>query len=149
MRSARVAWSIINEIWFTGNNCIIIGDTAIAIIYRVVGPDQFTEENYRGPKVKELIDKVSMEADPELDPFVLAGSSEITTKQGAKYSCRVDYPRGHHHNPVPDNELEGKYRSMASKFMGEEQVKKIVDIIYDLENLDDVGTLTKTLIFPH
>jgi 2-methylcitrate dehydratase len=123
--------------------------TAMAIIYRVVGPSQFTEENYRNPKVKELIDKVTMEADSEMESFVAAGISEITTNQGVKYSCRVDYPKGDPHNPVSDQELEEKYRPMALEFMGEDQMNEGVATIYDLENLDDVGNLMKTMVFPH
>ncbi|MBI2988810.1 MAG: MmgE/PrpD family protein [Deltaproteobacteria bacterium] len=43
--------------------------TAVAILERAVGPDQFTEEKLRDPRVRELIDKVVVEPDPELEEF--------------------------------------------------------------------------------
>ncbi|MBI2832094.1 MAG: MmgE/PrpD family protein [Chloroflexi bacterium] len=111
------------------------------------GAEAVHEENYRDPNVKELTDKVSMEADSELDAFVAGGISEITARQGDKYTCRVDYPMGHPRNPVSDEGLEEKYRAMASEFMSEKQLRESLAVINDLENLDDVAKLMKTVVF--
>jgi hypothetical protein len=50
-------------------------------------------------------------------------------------------------NPVTDADLEEKFRSMAGKFMDESQMSHIIDSIYNLEKLEDIGGLVKLLVF--
>ena len=121
--------------------------TAIAIIDRQIGPDQFTPEKYNDSRVRELIDKVILKGDPSLDKVRPAGISEITTKKGEKYSFRVDYPRGHAHNPMTDEEVVDKFTSMASRYMSDEYVKQVIDTVFELEKLDDIGKLNRLMVF--
>jgi len=121
--------------------------TAIAIIDREIGPDQFIPEKYNDPKVRELIDKVVLQGDPKLDKFRPAGISEIITKQGKKYSLRVDYPRGHARNPMTDEEVVDKFKSMASNHMSEDHVDQVIDTVFSLDKLDDIGKLNRVMAF--
>ena len=121
--------------------------TAIAIIDRQIGPDQFTPEKYNNSRVRELIDKVILKGDPSLDKVRPAGISEITTKKGEKYSLRVDYPRGHAHNPMTDEEVVDKFTSMASRYMSDECVKQVIDTVFELDKLGDIGKLNRLMVF--
>jgi len=121
--------------------------TAIAIMDRQIGPDQFTQEKYADPEVRELIDKVVLKGDPNLDKVRPAGISEIITKQGEKYSARVDYPRGHARNPMTDEEIVGKFQGMASKYMSDERMKQLIDAVYEMDELEDVGKLNELMAF--
>jgi len=121
--------------------------TAIAVIDREIGPSQFTPEKYNDPKVLELIDKVVLKGDPSLDKARPAGISEIITKDGQKYRLRVDYPRGHARNPMTDEEIIHKFRSMTSKYMSNEQMNQITDTVFGLDNLDDIGILMGLMCF--
>jgi 2-methylcitrate dehydratase len=121
--------------------------TAIAILDRKVGPGQYTPKKLNDPRVRELIDKVKIEADPDLDRFGRAGISEIRTKQGATYNVRVEYPRGDPRNPMPDRELEQKFSDMAQKFMTKKQIIKAIDAIYRMDQLNDMGKLVRTVVF--
>lgn len=121
--------------------------TAIAIMDRQIGPDQFTPEKYDDPQVRELIDKVVLKGDPNLDKVRPAGISEILTKQGEKYSARVDYPRGHARNPMTDEEIVEKFKSMASKYMSDERMKQLIVTVFELDELDDVGKLNRLMVF--
>lgn len=121
--------------------------TAIAIIDRKIGPGQFTQEKFNDPKVHELIDKVTLNGDPSLDRVRPAGISEITTKGGKTYRLRVDYPRGHARNPMTDQELIDKFRDMASVFMSDEQMNQLIETVFELDKLDDVGKLNRLMIF--
>jgi 2-methylcitrate dehydratase len=123
--------------------------TAIAIIDRQIGPDQFKPEKFLDPKVRELIDKVILQGDPNLDKVRPAGISEIIMKQGQKYQCRVDYPRGHPRNPMTDEEIVEKFRSMASPYMSEGQMRQIIDTVFELDKLDDIGKLNRLMVFQH
>jgi len=121
--------------------------TAIAIMDRQIGPDQFTPEKFQNPKVRELIDKVILKGDPDLDKARPAGLSEIVTKQGKKYQCRVDYPRGHARNPMTDEEIVEKFKSMASRYMSDKQIDQIVGVVFALDKLEDVGMLNRLIVF--
>jgi len=121
--------------------------TAIAIIDREIGPDQFTPKKYNDPKVRELIDKVVLQGDPMLDKFRPAGISEIITKQGKKYNLRVDYPRGHARNPMTDEEVVDKFKSIASRYMSEDHMDQVIDTVFDLDKLDDIEKFNRLMVF--
>jgi len=127
--------------------------TAVAILDRAVGPDQFSEEKLRDPKVRELADKVFIEPDSMLDEVASFGGSgpaiaEIVTKNGQKYRCEVLRPRGHPMNPATDADIEEKFRSMAGKFMDEKQIRQIVNTVNELENVEDIARLVRLLVIP-
>lgn len=123
--------------------------TAIAVLDRAVGPDQYSDEKVKDPRVRELIDKVVLVLEPELDQrSPSGGAAEITIKGGEKYSLRVERPKGHPMNPMTDADVEEKFRSMAGKFMNEKQMSKVITTIYNLEKLKDIRELVKLLVAP-
>jgi 2-methylcitrate dehydratase len=122
--------------------------TAVAVTDKEIGPDQFTTEKYSDPRIIDLIGKVTLTGDPSLDKFRPAGISEIVLKTGETYSLRVDYPRGHARNPMTDEEIMEKARSMALKHMGEAQFKELTAAIFDLDRLDTIDGLMKLMTFP-
>ena len=124
--------------------------TALAILDRAVGPDQFSDEKLRDPRVRELSGKIFIEPDPSprYDKYTSPGLVEITTKKGQKYQHEVLLPKGHPMNPMTDADIEEKFRSMAGKYFSEKQMMQIIDTVYNLEKLDDIGDLAKLLVFP-
>ena len=76
------------------------------------------------------------------------GIVEITTKNGKKYRCEVLRPKGHPMNPMTDADVENKFRSMAGKLMDEQQMRQIIDTVYRLDTLNDIGELVKLLVVP-
>ena len=121
--------------------------TAVAIMDRRLGPDQFTPKKMKDPKVRQLIEKVILEADPSLDRFGRAGITEIRLKDGRSYTKRVEYPKGDPLNPMTDEELQDKFRNMAEKFMTQKQIDKAIAIVYEMDKLDDIGKLMKATVF--
>jgi len=121
--------------------------TAIAIVDRQIGPAQFTPEKYGDPRVIDLIGKVTLVGDPTLDKARPAGISEITMKDGKRYQTRVDHPRGHARNPMTDDEIIEKFKSMASQYMSGERMEQVVDALFTLDKLDDVGKLSRRMVF--
>jgi 2-methylcitrate dehydratase len=121
--------------------------TAIAIVDRQIGPNQFTQEKYTDPRVLELIGKVVLQGDPSLDKARPAGISEIITKDGKTYRLRVDYPRGHARNPMTDQEVVEKFKDMAAVYISEERMKRLVEAVFEMEKLDDIGKLLDLMVF--
>lgn len=121
--------------------------TAIAIKERALGPDQYAPEKYNDPAIIDLISKISIEIDTSLDQLGRAGITEITTRQGAIHRCRIDYPKGHPNNSMTDEEINNKFCTMACAFMSEQETKRVIDTIYNLDKLNDIGILMKLLVF--
>jgi len=120
--------------------------TAIAILERQIGPNQFRPEKYTDPRALELIDKVELVGDPSLDKLRPAGESTIRLRDGRELSTFVDYPRGHAKNPMPDEELIGKFRDVAGVFLSGERMNRLIEQVFELENLGDVSALTGLLV---
>ena len=118
--------------------------TAIAIKERALGPDQYAPEKYNDPAIIDLISKISIEIDTSLDQLGRAGITEITTRQGAIHRCRIDYPKGHPNNPMTDEEINNKFCTMACAFMSEQETKRVIDTIYNLDKLNDIGHINET-----
>lgn len=119
---------------------------ALAIKERAFGPDSIKPEKFTDPVVLDLIERITVEADPTLKKY--QGISEITTKDGRFFQKCIDVPHGLEDDPLTDKELEAKFSEMASKHMSSEQIRKIFDTCWNLEKLDDLGKLTKLMVFP-
>jgi 2-methylcitrate dehydratase len=121
--------------------------TAIAIKDRTMGPEQFTPEKFTDPVILDLIERITVEPDPSMPVKCFQGISEITTKDGRQFQKRINTPHGLGDDPLSDRELEDKFRAMALKYMEEQQIRKIFETIWNVERLDDMGTLAKMMIF--
>jgi 2-methylcitrate dehydratase len=118
----------------------------VAIADGRVGPEQFTEK-YQDPQIRELIEKISVQADPELDTIRPAGISEIISKRGELYSCRVDYPRGHARNPMTDGYIIEKFKVLAGYYLGVGQINRIVHTVFELDKIEPIGRLNRLMVF--
>ncbi|MBW1712092.1 MAG: MmgE/PrpD family protein [Deltaproteobacteria bacterium] len=122
--------------------------TAIAVLERQVGPNQFKPEKYVDPRAIELIDKVTLLGDPTLDKHRPAGISEITLKDGRIFKTRVDHPRGHAKNPMTDQEVVDKFRDMADRHMSRDRLDRLIETVMDLDRLAHVGRLMELMALP-
>lgn len=122
--------------------------TAIAILERQIGPNQFKPEKYVDPRAVDLIDKVTLVGDPSLDKHRPAGISEITLKDGRTFSTRVDYPRGHAKNPMTDQEVVAKFTDMAGLYLPPERMERLIEAVMSLDKLDGVGPLLELMVLP-
>lgn len=121
---------------------------AIALIEGALGTDQFRNERWKDPEVLKLMAKVTVATDPELEklhPHALPAHLDIRTKKGERFSQRVDHPKGDPLNPLTDEEIEAKFRSLASPLMGEHRITRIIQMANDIEEVDDIGELMDAL----
>jgi len=119
---------------------------AIAIKERHFGPEAFSPEKYNDPVILDLIEKISVEPDPDMSEHSIQGISEIVTRDGRKFEKRVDTPHGFASDPLTDGELEEKFREMASKYFSESRIQKIFNTIWNAEKLDDIGKLMSLMV---
>jgi len=120
---------------------------ALALFYNKLGPEELTESNLQNDKILELAKKVKITVDPELNrlfPQKTVAKIEIFEKDKV-FETTVEYPRGNPERPLSNEELEDKFRSLTSKFLGNSTCTEVVEKIYNLEKLENLGTLMKML----
>ena len=121
--------------------------TAIAILEREVGPEHYTPALYQDPRVLDIMDRITIEADDRYTAIYPGSRVEIRTKDGRLYTKEVEHPRGHCLNPMDDGEIEGKFHQMARRYMDESQRREIIAAVYEIDSLDNVGKLLELLRF--
>lgn len=114
-------------------------NNAIAIIEREVRSNSAEPRKFDDPVVLDLIEKIAVEVDSSLN--TQAGISEIITKDGRRFRKRIDVPHGRGDDPLTDNEIEDKFKELASKYMRDTQVNHIIETIWNVDMLKDFGEL--------
>ena len=120
---------------------------AIAIKERHFGPASAEPEKFNDPVVLDLIEKITVEHDPDLPDRSGQGISEITTKDGRRFIKHVVTPHGFDDDPLGDDELEEKFREMATKYMSDKRIQQIFETIWNLDSLSDMGKLAALMVF--
>lgn len=122
------------------------------IALRIVkGDNQFsdyTEENLRNPELRALANRVEYVYDQELEDIssdTCPAKVVVEMLDGATLTDRVDYPKGTIQNPMSKEELETKFRGLASTVLPDKRVEQIVATVNDLERLDNVWGLSALL----
>ncbi|OGV96897.1 hypothetical protein A2W24_03775 [Microgenomates group bacterium RBG_16_45_19] len=113
--------------------------------------NQYTDDKIVDPEVLSLIKKIEVVADPELDrlgpDYRHSVTVQIRMEDGSVFGPdRVDYPKGSPENPMTQEEVKKKFRSLATRVTGEKILEQIVTSIDDLERMKDVIELAKILI---
>jgi 2-methylcitrate dehydratase PrpD len=126
---------------------------AIAALKRNVVNRDFTPEALREPAVLAMAGKTSVTFDPELNRTgegnsLPPGRVKIRTRNNDVYTQRVDFPYGHHRNPMTVGDLIAKFRDCAT-FSGvtipRENVERVVDRVMGLEEVKDVSIIPRLL----
>ncbi len=48
---------------------------------------------------------------------------------------------------MTDQEIIDKFKSMASKYMDEQQMAELISTIFELDKLDDISKLSRLMVF--
>jgi len=111
---------------------------AVALITGQAGIDQFNSAHINNAEILSLAGKVVVFDDDELSALVpqqRVAIIEVFTYSGECYSKRVDYPKGEPENPLSDDELEGKFLSLARYAnRAENDIHKMVGVVWASEN---------------
>ena len=112
-----------------------------------VYPTKFTNEMLNDRKIQELMARIKVSVDPELDqefPRKWPARVEILTKDGGRYKGGVDFPRGEPENPISKLELVEKFKSLVSPEIGPEKAEEIIKAIERLDEIS-IGDLAELL----
>ena len=103
--------------------------------------DTFTTERINDKQLIDLVQKVSVVRSAEMNagyPEGIPNNLIITTTDGQEYRKQITYPLGHAGNPMNDDEINGKFRTLAKRLMSDAWIDKILAELQDFENCTDV-----------
>jgi len=121
---------------------------AVTLLDGKVTLRSFQAKRLADPVLHELIQKVRVVPQPELvDRYPQAMPTRLTvrTKAGKDYAKQVDYPLGHPKNRMSDHEVEGKFRRLAAGKLDRARMKKVIDLVWRLDQLKDISALMPLL----
>jgi len=121
---------------------------AAALLDGTVTVESFDPKRLTDQRVRALMQKVRvMEQEEFIGWYPKAMPTRVTvrTAGGNEYVKQVDYPLGHPRNPLSDREIEEKFRSLAAPIFDRGRAGKVIDMVWKLETLKDIGALMPLL----
>jgi 2-methylcitrate dehydratase PrpD len=120
---------------------------AVAAVNRKIGRDDILLDQRADPRVETIYRRVTLVGDPKMDPWEASSPAvvELTTTDGRRFTRRVDWPKGNCNNPMTRAELEAKFFELATTRIPRDRAERLMELVYDLENLADVSALAELL----
>jgi 2-methylcitrate dehydratase PrpD len=81
-------------------------------------------------------------------PDAVANIVHVDLADGRRLTKRVEYPKGNAKNPLKDSEVEEKFFALVEPAIGQTRAKKIVDMVWKLDQVENVDELMKALVMP-
>ena len=122
--------------------------TVAALIDGDVTRETFSPRKFRDKKYLELLDNTKIVEAEDLNsgyPDGIPNRVRIYMKDGRVFEKTVKYPRGHAGNPMTDEEVEQKFRTLARGAIPEKLQNKL---LAELWSLDRAAKVTNLWQFP-
>ncbi|MFQ5710543.1 MAG: MmgE/PrpD family protein [Candidatus Geothermarchaeales archaeon] len=123
---------------------------SVAAYNKRVMIDDILYEKPTDPRIMELSRRVRVAYDSELDrlfPERYPSIIEIETEDGKTLEDRVDHARGTPENPMTRDEIEEKFKALATTTADEERTREIIKVVDGLEKAHSIDELTELLRF--
>jgi 2-methylcitrate dehydratase len=120
----------------------------VALLDGKVTLRSFEAKRLNDPLLHELMQKVRVVPQPEFVgryPQAMPTRITVRTKAGKEFVKQVDYPMGHPKNPMSDHEVEEKFGRLAAGRLDRARTKKVIDVVWKLDQLQDIGALMPLL----
>ena len=114
---------------------------AVAILRRRAFIDEFQIDLISSREVKDLMQKIKCQHNPELDkdyPKVWPSIVKIETTKGRVFEERVDYPKGDPENPLTWEELTDRYNLLSKAVYSEDKRRQIKEVVTNFEKVENV-----------
>ena len=117
---------------------------AVAYIDQAAGVVQFTNERSGNVEVQALRKLVQVKPDPSyrLDQ----AAAIVRTTSGATHAVQIAHAMGTVSNPMSDQALTEKFLGNATPAIGAGQARRVIDVIWKLETLSDIGELVRACV---
>ena len=121
---------------------------ATALLHGPVTLQSFGRNRLHDPAVRNLMKKIRVVQHLEFEaryPKSMPTRITVKTETGHTYMRQVDVPVGHPGNPMLDRDLEAKVRRLASRRLRRPRIDRLIEFVWNLERVRDVGTLMPLL----
>jgi 2-methylcitrate dehydratase len=121
----------------------------VALMYGSVDARYFEPEYFRDPKLLELVSRIHCSVSEEAnarEPEAMLCDLDLVLRSGERKSVRVEYHRGHPRNPMSDQEIEAKFRSLAGALLPAEQQNALLDQLWNLDRLDSMRPIIEATL---
>jgi 2-methylcitrate dehydratase len=115
---------------------------AVAVADGNVLPEAFSDEKLRDPRIWELLPKIKVIADPEIDrlfPKVKRARVRIKTKDGEEYQAQTDVAKGSPEDPLSDDEIVAKFRANAHGVISDQRMDEIIETTWKFESVSNLS----------
>jgi 2-methylcitrate dehydratase len=120
--------------------------TAVALVDGDVTEASFAESRFTDPVLLELVSKIKVHRDAELNkryPKGIPNRLTLTLTDGRVLDREVEFPRGHAQNPMTDAEVEKKFRLLVAPRYGKEKADCILAACWELDKLKNASDLVR------
>jgi 2-methylcitrate dehydratase PrpD len=121
---------------------------AIAVLERKAGIAQFTDRKVRDKKVVDLMKRITLYVDDELEALgydQVRSRISITLKSGKVIEGRADVARGHPEKSMSWAELGEKFRDCAGLVLPRAKAEKAIHVVGQLETHRSLTPLLRAL----
>jgi len=121
---------------------------AVALLDGTVTLQSFGPKRLNDEALQALMQKVRVVEQEEFKgwyPQAMPTRVSVRTAMGKEYVKQVDFPLGHPRNPMSDREVEEKFRALAAGKLDRAQAGKVIDLVWKLDRLKDIGSLMPLL----
>lgn len=125
--------------------------TAFAFFCDLSDPAVWEDKVLTKPKVVELVNKVDIAIDDELQKIYQETNDyggvkiAVKLKNGQEHKTKVRYSKGTVGNPATSEDLHKKFNLLAGHILPQERVQTIARLIDSLEELESPVNLSRTL----
>jgi 2-methylcitrate dehydratase len=119
--------------------------TAVALTDRAVGPTQYSPQRYADPEIGRLMRATTCEGIPEFDDAYPCSEVTIRTRGRGSFTARVTTVPGSLAAPLSDADIEAKFLSLAAPYVANDALRRIVDLVWNLDSVMEIGKLTALL----
>ncbi|GMR09370.1 MAG: MmgE/PrpD family protein [Anaerolineae bacterium] len=125
---------------------------AAAVVDGNVLPESFSVEKLKDPRIRELLPKIKVVADSEIDdlfPKIKRARVTITTTDGQSHTAQTDVAKGDPADPMSDEDIEAKFRDNAHGVLGSARMDEVIEATWQLDGLagmrEYLGLLTSDI----
>jgi len=122
---------------------------ACALHFGSVKPEHFTKEMIHSPHLLTLMEKVEVTLDPDCEalwPLAIQNVVTVETVKGSEHAATIPHHLGHYQNPISDDGIEEKFRSLCRKYLTPKQQDESLMALWHIEELDDLSKLMELLV---
>jgi 2-methylcitrate dehydratase len=118
--------------------------TAVALVDGEVTLKQFEPERFKDERLLGVVAKTNIHRDKALSaryPQGIPNRITVALSDGRQLVREIEFPRGHAHNPMTDEEVEQKFRTLVEPKYGKEKADRMLAVCWSLDKVQKASEL--------